>query len=261
MPVGRAAQDGRRFDLWTRIVMPVGRAAQDERRERRGGQLFVGYYPAISPSGFFNYFDPIDNSGNLQGVGGAVMGEGPELSLREALASGPDPRPPPGRRPPLAAIRALAVGARRGDGRSRYARASWGREHLELPQARGFTRAQTPGAARNGGFTQPGPRAAAPGRATQQRGGLAALRLPFGGGFAALGVPFPGQLKDPGALPNPDLPYILPPAIINWTRPRETILTAVIPPIPITAIPIAFPTAIPPYYRPSRVSGNPQMPD
>ena len=75
------------------------------------------------------------------------MGEGPELSLREALASGPDPRPPPGRRPPLAAIRALAVGARRGDGRSRYARASWGREHLELPQARGFTRAQTPGVA------------------------------------------------------------------------------------------------------------------
>ena len=50
------------------------------------------------------------------------MGEGPELSLREALASAPDPRHPQGRRHPLAAILALAVGAMLGDGRSLYAK-------------------------------------------------------------------------------------------------------------------------------------------
>ena len=72
------------------------------------------------------------------------MGEGPELSLREALASVPDPRHPQGRRHPLAAILALAVGAMLGDGRSLYAIAPWGRDHPELTQALGFTRAQTP---------------------------------------------------------------------------------------------------------------------
>ena len=72
------------------------------------------------------------------------MGEGPELSLREALASVPDPRHPPGRRQPLAAILALAVGAMRGDDRRWYAIAQGGREHPELTQALGFTRAQTP---------------------------------------------------------------------------------------------------------------------
>ena len=72
------------------------------------------------------------------------MGEGPELSLREALASVPDPRRPQGRRHPLAAILALAVCAMLGDCRRRYAIAQWGRDHPELPQALGFTRAQTP---------------------------------------------------------------------------------------------------------------------
>ena len=72
------------------------------------------------------------------------MGEGPELSLREALASVPDPRHPQGRRHPLAAIMALAVGAMLGDGRSLYAIAQGGRDHPELTQALGFTRAQTP---------------------------------------------------------------------------------------------------------------------
>ena len=72
------------------------------------------------------------------------MGEGPELSLREALASVPDPRHPQGRRHPLAAILALAVCAMLGDGRSLYAIAQWGRDHPELTQALGFTRAQTP---------------------------------------------------------------------------------------------------------------------
>ena len=75
------------------------------------------------------------------------MGEGPELSLREALASVPDPHHPQGRRHPLAAILALAVGAMRGDGRRWYAIAPWGREHPELTQALGFTRAQTLGVA------------------------------------------------------------------------------------------------------------------
>ena len=72
------------------------------------------------------------------------MGEGPELSLREALASVPDPRSPQGRRHPLAAILALAVCAMLGDCRSLYAIAQWGRDHPELTQALGFTRAQTP---------------------------------------------------------------------------------------------------------------------
>ena len=72
------------------------------------------------------------------------MGEGPELSLREALASVPDPRHPQGRRHPLAAILALAVCAMLGDGRRWYAIAPWGRDHPELTQALGFTRAQTP---------------------------------------------------------------------------------------------------------------------
>ena len=72
------------------------------------------------------------------------MGEGPELSLREALASVPDPRHPQGRRHPLAAILALAVCAMLGDCRSLYAIAQWGRERPELTQALGFTRAQTP---------------------------------------------------------------------------------------------------------------------
>ena len=66
------------------------------------------------------------------------------MSLREALASVPDPRHPQGRRHPLAAILALAVCAMRGDGRRRYAIAQGGREHPELTQALGFTRAQTP---------------------------------------------------------------------------------------------------------------------
>ena len=75
------------------------------------------------------------------------MGEGSELSLREALASVPDPRHPQGRRHPLAAILALAVCAMLGDCRSWYAIAQWGRDHPELTQALGFTRAQTPGVA------------------------------------------------------------------------------------------------------------------
>ena len=72
------------------------------------------------------------------------MEEVPELSLREALASVPDPRSPQGRRHPLAAILALAVCAMLGDCRSLYAIAQWGRDHPELTQALGFTRAQTP---------------------------------------------------------------------------------------------------------------------
>lgn len=44
------------------------------------------------------------------------MGERLELSLREGLASVPDPRHPPGRRHPLAGILALAVCAMLGDG-------------------------------------------------------------------------------------------------------------------------------------------------
>ena len=67
--------------------------------------------------------------------------------MREGLASGPDPRPPQSRRPPLAAILPLAVGARRGDCRSWDASAQGGREYPELPQALGFTRAQPPGIA------------------------------------------------------------------------------------------------------------------
>ena len=72
------------------------------------------------------------------------MEEGTELALREALASVPDPRSPQGRRHPLAAILALAVCAMLGDCRSLYAIAQWGRDHPELTQALGFTRAQTP---------------------------------------------------------------------------------------------------------------------
>ena len=119
------------------------------------------------------------------------MGEGPELSLREALASVPDPRHPQGRRHPLAAILALAVGAMRGDGRRRYAIAQGGREHPELTQALGFTRAQTPGVAtlhhvfrRLAGAAfedalTPGARAAAPDKLSVLAGdGKALRRLP-----------------------------------------------------------------------------------
>ena len=75
------------------------------------------------------------------------MGERPELSLREGLASEPDPRHPPGRRHPLTGILALAVCAMLGDGRRWYAIAQGDQEHPELTQAWGFTRAQPPGVA------------------------------------------------------------------------------------------------------------------
>ena len=55
------------------------------------------------------------------------MGEGPELLLREAPASVPDPRQPQGRRHPLAAILALAVCAMLGNCRSLAADARQGR--------------------------------------------------------------------------------------------------------------------------------------
>ena len=75
---------------------------------------------------------------------GPVMGEGPELSLREGLAQAPDPRWPRGRRHPLAAILTLTVCAMLGGGRSRYAIAQWGREHPELARSLGFTRERPP---------------------------------------------------------------------------------------------------------------------
>ena len=105
---------------------------------------FTIYFTTPARAGNAIIFDPRDNRKNPQEVGGAVMEEGTELSLREGLASGPDPRHPPGRRHPLTAILALAVCAMLGDCRSWYAIAPWGREHPELTQAQGFTRAQTP---------------------------------------------------------------------------------------------------------------------
>ena len=75
------------------------------------------------------------------------MGERPEFSLREGLASVPDPRHPPGRRHPLAGILALAVCAMLGDGCSWYAIAQGDQEHPELTQAWGFAKAQPLGVA------------------------------------------------------------------------------------------------------------------
>ena len=75
------------------------------------------------------------------------MGERPGLSLREGLAQAPEPRWPRGRRHPLAAILALAVGAMLGGCRSLYAIAQWGRGHPELARSLGFTREQPPGVA------------------------------------------------------------------------------------------------------------------
>ena len=67
------------------------------------------------------------------------------------------------------------------------------------PGGGAFGRAERGGAASNGGFTQPDPWTAAPGGATQHRGGLAALRLAFGGGgLAALGVSLSRTIKGPG---------------------------------------------------------------
>ena len=66
-------------------------------------------------------------------------------SLMEVLASVPDPRSRHGRRHPLPAILALAVGAMLCGARSLYAIAQWGRDQgTEVSQALGFTRDRTP---------------------------------------------------------------------------------------------------------------------
>lgn len=66
-------------------------------------------------------------------------------SLMEVLASVPDPRSRHGRRHPLPAILALAVGAMLCGARSLYAIAQWGRDHgSPMAQALGFRRERTP---------------------------------------------------------------------------------------------------------------------
>jgi hypothetical protein len=66
-------------------------------------------------------------------------------SLMEVLASVPDPRSRHGRRHPLPAILALAVGAMLCGARSLYAIAQWGRDQgSPMAQALGFSRERTP---------------------------------------------------------------------------------------------------------------------
>jgi len=65
-------------------------------------------------------------------------------SLLAAFRRVPDPRKPRGRRHPLPAILTLATCAMLCNCHSLYAIAQWGREHRELAQTLGFTRAQTP---------------------------------------------------------------------------------------------------------------------
>ena len=64
--------------------------------------------------------------------------------LLKALSRLEDPRKPRGVRHPLPAIMALPVCAMLGGARSLYAIAQWGREHPQLAQSLGFSRAQTP---------------------------------------------------------------------------------------------------------------------
>ena len=64
--------------------------------------------------------------------------------LLKALSRLEDPRKPRGVRHPLPAILALSVCAMLGGARSLYAIAQWGREHPQLAQFLGFSRAQTP---------------------------------------------------------------------------------------------------------------------
>lgn len=67
------------------------------------------------------------------------------LSLMEALATVPDPRSRHGRRHPLPAILALAIGAMLCGARSLYAIAQWGRDQESpMAQALGFRRERTP---------------------------------------------------------------------------------------------------------------------
>ena len=84
------------------------------------------------------------------------MGEGPELSLREGLVSGPDPRPPQGRRHPLAAILPLAVVAMLGGRRRWYASAPGGGSIRSCPKPWALPgrslRASLPGIMFSGGW-------------------------------------------------------------------------------------------------------------
>jgi hypothetical protein len=69
-------------------------------------------------------------------------------SLLAAFATVPDPRRPRGRRPPLAAILALATAAMLGGTRSLDAIWQWGRlQEPAVVEALGFTREQTPSGA------------------------------------------------------------------------------------------------------------------
>lgn len=72
-------------------------------------------------------------------------GERAGRSLREALATVPDPRSRHGRRYPLDAILALAVCAMLSGSRSLYAMAQWGRDQgLGMAGSLGFARGETP---------------------------------------------------------------------------------------------------------------------
>ncbi len=65
-------------------------------------------------------------------------------TLLEALSLVTDNRKRRGRRHPLSAILAMSVCAMVCGARSLYAIAQWGREHSELTETLGFTRARTP---------------------------------------------------------------------------------------------------------------------
>lgn len=70
------------------------------------------------------------------------------MTLREALDRVPDPRKAQGKRHPLGAILALAVGAMLCGARSLYAISQWGRDHgAAAAEELGFSRKQTPSVA------------------------------------------------------------------------------------------------------------------
>ena len=75
------------------------------------------------------------------------MGEGPELSLREGLASGPDPRHPPGRRHPLASILAFGGGRQAGRRSRRVCQSPVGVGASGVAPSPGLYRTQPPGVA------------------------------------------------------------------------------------------------------------------
>lgn len=147
------------------------------------------------------------------------MGEGPELSLREVLEQAPDLRRLRSRRHPLAAKVALAVCAMPGGGAVGKSLPNGGGRIRSLARFLDFTREQPPGVAP----LPPAFRrmAGAAFAAALSRWGLAALAA----GSVHLGrrrqSPAGAAWRFPYCctLPNPDLPYILPPAVINVNTP------------------------------------------